>query len=181
MNTPTGYTNAAVWLHWTTAALMLFMLIFGGDYIRVPRGASLAGWEPSAHASLGILIFLLGLARLFWRLGNPPPALPPTIPRWQVFASRATHWALYGLMLALPATGLLAIVPYGAERVNADDVRFFDLFPLAFMPNLGAWVGDVHEILSLVAKALAALHVVAALKHQFWDRDGLLGRMRPRP
>jgi cytochrome b561 len=30
-----------------------------------------------------------------------------------------------------------------------------------------------------VAKVLVILHVMAALKHQFWDKDGLLGRMRP--
>jgi cytochrome b561 len=30
-----------------------------------------------------------------------------------------------------------------------------------------------------VAMALVALHVLAALKHQFIDRDGTLGRMLP--
>ena len=38
---------------------------------------------------------------------------------------------------------------------------------------------DVHEMLSNVLLGLAALHVLAALKHQFFDRDGLLLRMVP--
>ena len=178
----TRYTKPAIWLHWIIAVLMLFMLFqqfFGDNLIRVPVGGSLAGWRPSAHASIGITILLLGLARLCWRLGHPPPALPTTMPRWQVFASQATHWTFYALMIALPVTGMLAIVPYGAERLNVEDVTFFNLFPVAFMPNLGSWTGAAHELLTQVAKVLVIVHIVAALKHQFWDKDGLLGRMRP--
>ena len=74
------YTKPAIWLHWIIAVLMSFMLVFGEDYIRVPNGASLAGWEPSAHASFGILILPLSLARLFLRLAHTPPALPATTP-----------------------------------------------------------------------------------------------------
>jgi cytochrome b561 len=180
MTTQTArYTKLAIWLHWIVAIMMIFMLVFGEDYIRVPRGASLADWGPSAHASFGILILLLGLARLFWRLGNPPPALPSAMPRWQVLASHATHWAFYALMIAIPVFGLLAIVPYGAARLDVDQVSFFKLFPVAFMPNLGDWTMDGHELLSKVAEALVIIHVIAALKHQFWDKDGLLSRMRP--
>jgi len=175
----TRYSKPAIWLHWITAILMLFMLTVGDDYIRLPRGASLTGWQPSAHASFGVLILLLGVTRLLWRLGNQPPALPQTMPRWQISMSQATHWAFYVLMVALPVTGLLAVVPYGAERLNVESVTFFNLFPVAFMPNLGGWTSDAHELLSRVAKALVIVHVVAALKHQFWDKDGLLDRMRP--
>jgi cytochrome b561 len=183
LNTHTArYTNRAIWLHWIIAVLMLFMLfqqLFGDNLIRVSVGGSLAGWKPSAHASIGILILLLGLARLFWRLGHPPPALPMSAPRWQVLASQVTHWTFYALMIALPVTGMLALVPYGAERQNVQDVAFFNLFRAAFMPNLGNWTGAVHELLTNVAKVLVIVHVLAALKHQFWDKDGILGRMRP--
>jgi cytochrome b561 len=176
------YTKPAIWLHWIIAILMLFMLFqqsFGDNFIRVPLGESFSGWRPSAHASIGIMILLLGLARLFWRLGHPPPALPTTVPRWQVLASHATHWAFYILMIAIPVLGLLAIVPYGAARLNVQDVTFFNLFPVAFMPNFGSWTGAAHELLTQVAKVLVLVHVLAALKHQFWDKDGLIGRMRP--
>ena len=36
-----------------------------------------------------------------------------------------------------------------------------------------------HERLAWTLIALVALHVAAALKHHFIDRDGLLSRMRP--
>ena len=173
------YSKIAIWLHWIVAILMIGMLVIGEDFIRVPRGASLAGWQPSAHASFGILILLLALARLFWKLRNPAPALPSTMAHWETIASHATHWMFYALMIAIPVAGLLAIVPYGAARLDVDKVTFFQLFPVAFMPNLGDWTMEAHEILSTVAEALVIVHVAAALKHQFWDKDGLLSRMRP--
>ena len=174
------YSQPAIWLHWVTAILMIFMLFWGEDLIRVPDGAPLAGWRPSAHASLGILILLLGLARLLWRLGNPPPPLPTGMSPWQMTASHATHRIFYVLMIAIPLTGLLAIVPYGAERPDGDDVTLFALVPARFLPDLGGWTGNVHTSLTFIAKALVVLHIAAVLKHQFWEKDGLLRRMLPR-
>ena len=82
-------------------------------------------------------------------------------------------------MIALPVIGLLAVVPFGADRLDVEQVRFFNLFPVAFMPNLGNWTVAVHGLLANVAQALVIVHVLAALKHQFWDKDGLLARMWP--
>jgi len=176
------YTLTAIWLHWVTAILMLIMLfqqMVGDNWIRVPIGGSMAGWKPSAHASVGLLILLLGLARLFWRLANPPPRLPAAMRKWQVWASHIVHWMFYLLMIGLPVTGMLALVPYGAGRLDVEQVMFFSLIPVAFMPNLGNWTAAAHELLTNIAKFLVIVHVLAALKHQFWDRDRLLGRMNP--
>jgi cytochrome b561 len=38
---------------------------------------------------------------------------------------------------------------------------------------------DVHELVMKGMYALVALHVLAALKHQFVDRDNVLHRMIP--
>ncbi len=38
---------------------------------------------------------------------------------------------------------------------------------------------EVHEVLFNVLTGVAILHVVAALKHHFIDRDGVLRRMLP--
>ncbi|CDZ70420.1 Hypothetical protein NGAL_HAMBI2610_20220 [Neorhizobium galegae bv. orientalis] len=176
------YTRTAIWLHWVTAILMMFMLfqqMFSDNWMRVPVGGSLAGWKPSAHASIGIVILLLGLARLFWRLANSPPTLPAVMPRWQVWTSHVTHWMFYALLIGLPITGMLALTPYGAGRFDVEKVAFFRLIPATFMPDLGTWTGTAHELLTNIAKFLVLLHVLAVLKHHFWDRDGLLGRMLP--
>ena len=180
MNTTvTRYTKTAIWLHWIVAIVMIFMLFFGEDLIRVPRGGSLGGWQPTAHASWGVVVLLLAVARLLWRIGHKPPALPQSTRRWEAVLAHVTHFGLYALMIAIPVFGLLALIPYGATRTDVDQVVFFNLFSLAFMPNLGDWTMSAHELLGNIAKILVILHIVAALKHQFWDKDGLLSRMRP--
>jgi cytochrome b561 len=90
------------------------------------------------------------------------------------------HGAFYVLMIAIPILGLMALIPFGLEHSDVDKVTFFKLLPLAFMPNFGEWTAEAHEIASNIAKILVILHVLAALKHQFWNRDGLLKRMSPR-
>jgi cytochrome b561 len=45
---------------------------------------------------------------------------------------------------------------------------------------LGHDLAELHETLCWVLIALLVVHVLAALKHQFIDRDQLLSRMLPR-
>jgi cytochrome b561 len=172
-----SYNRTAIWLHWIIAALIVFLLFPGEEYMRVARGASLSGWQPTAHTSLGILVLLLSLTRLGWRVANPPPPLPARMSQIERMASHASHWAFYALMIGLPLTGWLALAPYGAARLDADAVSFFKLFSLSILPNLGDWTREAHEISGTVAQLLLALHVLAALKHQFWDKDRIFARM----
>jgi cytochrome b561 len=158
---------------------MIFMLFWGEELMEVRRGQSLANWQPSAHASLGVLILLLTVARLLWRTGNPAPALPQSIANWERAQSHLMHWTFYGLMIGIPVLGLMALAPFGLEHTDVDQVMFFKLLPLAFMPNFGELTAEAHEIASNIAKILVILHVLAALKHQFWNKDGLLTRMSP--
>ena len=61
--------------------------------------------------------------------------------------------------------------------------RFFDLFEIPNIPGFSEAQGDIMKWLHLgAAWALAALvliHVGAALKHHFLDRDDVLMRMLP--
>jgi cytochrome b561 len=173
------YTRVAIYLHWVIAALIIFLLFPGEDLIKVPRGGSMADWQPTAHASFGIVVLILSVIRIAWKLGHTSPPLPAGMPRWQEIATHSVHGLFYVLMIVLPLSGWLALSPYGAERLNAEAVTFFKLFSLYSMPDLGGWTGEAHEIAGKITIVLLILHVVAALKHQFWDRDGLLKRMNP--
>jgi cytochrome b561 len=165
----TRYSRVAVILHWLIALLIIFLLFPGGDFMDVRRGQDLAGWQPTAHASLGSLVLLLTLLRIVWRARHRPAPHVPPLPRWQSIAAETVHGLFYVLMLALPLTGLFALQHFGAERVNPEAVTFFKTFSLYSLPNLGGWVEEAHELAGTAAKALLALHVLAALKHQFLD------------
>jgi cytochrome b561 len=87
------------------------------------------------------------------------------------------HWGLYALLFALPLTGWL--MSSAANR----PASWFGLVQLpdfiAPDPGLKEAFEEAHELLVNILFVLAGLHVAAALKHQFVDRDGLLFRMLP--
>jgi cytochrome b561 len=61
---------------------------------------------------------------------------------------------------------------------------WFGVLPLPdFVPKDRALAGvlkDLHETLAWVLAVFVVVHVAAAMKHAFLDRDGLLHRMLPR-
>ena len=91
-------------LHWGMAALILFQLGLGIWMTRAPDLLARFAWTQT-HKSWGTVIFALALLRLGWRLANPTPPLPATMPAWQRRAARASHAALYALMLACRSPG----------------------------------------------------------------------------
>jgi cytochrome b561 len=171
------YTNIAISLHWLIAGLMIYMLFFGEDLIARAHGTA----GPSLHATIGVSILILSLARLGWRLANPPPALPATIKSWEARASELSHGLFYVLMIGLPLTGLMAFTSHMMAHPDAKESQIFWSLPVPALPDFG-FGGPahlLHTIGSKVGIALLILHVAAALKHQFWDKDNVLRRMSP--
>ena len=171
------YDSVAMSLHWIIAALMIYMLFFGEDLIRVKDGAGTL--LPSLHVSLGIAILVLSLLRLAWRLLNPPPALPASMTSLEQKASKALHWLFYALLIGLPVTGWLALPGQIARHASMAGISVFGAFSVPSAPTLGLPMGGIHDLLSKAGIATLALHVLAALKHQFFDRDDILRRMLP--
>lgn len=83
--------------------------------------------------------------------------------------------ALYFLLLAIPLSGWLMSSAKGVQTV------WFGVLPLPDVLSRDAALGivleRVHLTLNYVLLALVIGHVLAALKHHFVDRDGLLRRM----
>lgn len=129
----------------------------------------------SWHKWLGITVLFLVIIRLLWRATHPAPKLDLKMPIWQEKVMALTHVALYLLMFAIPLVGWLM------SSAKGYTVNYFGLFDLPDLVGkdkaLGHQLKEVHELLANVLVALVGLHVLAALKHQFIDKDGLLGRM----
>jgi cytochrome b561 len=177
MNSSIRYTKVAIYLHWLIAALMIYMLFLGEDWIAHAHGT----FGPSVHATLGVSILVLSFARLGWRLANPPPALPATTSTWEGKLSKVTHVLFYVLMFGLPLTGLTAFTSHMVEHTDSVGSTIFGLFAVPALPDfgMGGAFHLIHNIGSKVGILLLLLHVVGALKHQFWNKDGLLRRMSP--
>ena len=153
--------------HWGMAGLLVLQW-FAGEYDDAFGGSGF-------HVSLGITLFFLLLIRLFWRFYAVVPEHPPAAPAWEKWVARATVWAWYLLLLALPFTGLA----YRHARDRDTSLFGWFNFPRLVAPDreFAHQLEEVHEWLAWIAVGLLALHLLAALKHQLIDRDGLLKRM----
>ncbi len=136
------------------------------------------------HKSFGLTILSLTLVRLGWRLSHRPPALPAIMPSWQKLIARATHWVFYALLLITPLVGWAMV----SSSPTDIPTKWFGFVGIPHMPFFGGVADragaeeilkEVHEYLAFGILYLLALHVGAALKHQFFNRDGVLQSMAP--
>jgi cytochrome b561 len=167
------YSNTAILLHWLIAILMIYMLFWGEDLIRGAKDS----FTPSIHASIGVSILVLSVLRLIWRLMNPPPPQPGNSHGWQARVSEWVHWLFYALMIGIPLTGMSDFGKHLVRHPEQANASIFGLFPVPQIP-LPA-LGNLHGPATKLAIGLLILHVLGALKHQFWDKDRLINRMIP--
>ncbi len=97
-------------LHWVIAAFIIFNLC---------SGFFMAGWLGVAsaipppirwlslmlHASSGLTVLALTVARVIWRLFNAPPPHPATMKPWERHTAHFAHFLLYAAMVLMPLTG----------------------------------------------------------------------------
>lgn len=170
------YTRTAMSLHWLIALMLFGMFAFGLYMVELPLSPQKLKFY-SYHKWAGVTVFLLVLARLAWRITHRPPALPAEMPAWQVTAAKAGHHLLYLLMVIVPLSGWLMSSAKGFQTVWFGVLPLPDL--LAKDEALGEALLLTHRLLNWFFMLVVAGHVVAALKHHFIDRDGLLSRMLP--
>lgn len=174
------YTLPAMLLHWVLALALLGMLAVGTYMVDLPFSPTrlkLYNW----HKWAGVTILALSVCRLVWRLMHPAPALPQAtlaaMPAWQRMAHHGTHVALYALFFVVPLVG------WAYSSAAGFPVVLFGVWPLPDFVSADKALADLikpwHQITALTMAALVLMHVGAALKHQFINRDGLLQRMWP--
>ncbi|MEO1553213.1 MAG: cytochrome b/b6 domain-containing protein [Pseudomonadota bacterium] len=178
------YSSVAITLHWLIAFAIIGM-IFGGWYMSdLPDGAPGQYFLYQMHKSVGITILLLTVARIIWRIKNPPPPLPDDMNGLEKTASHLVHLGFYGLMIALPLTGWL----YSSVSVKLDVPTV--LYGLISWPDVpfvqglktesaSEIVNFIHGRLAWVALLLLGLHVAGAIKHELSAEQGVLKRMIP--
>lgn len=170
------YTRTAMSLHWLIALMLFGMFSLGLYMTELPLSPTKLKLY-SYHKWAGVTLFLLVLLRLGWRATHTPPSLPPGTPAWQARAAAAGHHLLYVLMIAAPLSGWLMSSAKGFQTV------WFGVLPLPDLLDKNEALGDalllVHRFLNYFFMAVVIGHVLAAVKHHFIDRDGLLSRMLP--
>tara|TARA_R110001592_G_scaffold63586_9_gene195034 strand:- start:1513 stop:2106 length:594 start_codon:yes stop_codon:yes gene_type:complete len=174
-NTRSRYGWVSVGIHWLMAIVVIGMFALG---IWMRQLSYYDPWYqdgPTIHKSIGVLLFILLLARIGWRSINIRPNDDPILKKWERTTAHLTHFAMYGLMLMLMTAGYL---------ISTADGRQIEVFNLFSVPatvqgieNQEDIAGEIHEILAWTLILLAGVHALAALKHHFINRDSTLLKM----
>ncbi len=162
--------------HWAIVALILFQYAWAWRIDQV-EGFRLRLELVTQHKTVGMLVLILAAARLLWRLFNRPPPLPETMRRWERRAAQLGHWALYGLMLAVPLSGWLYSSAAGYADFWWGPVNFPSL--IEANQSLEDRLHRLHQALAIALAAVAVIHLLAALRHHFINKDDVLRRMLP--
>lgn len=170
------YTRVAIFLHWALAVLIAlnFIFIWVADDAPKPEKMELTHY----HMANGLLILALTVLRILWRVTHRAPPYVDTLKAWEVALAKVVNFLFYFVMLAIPLVGWSMVSAFGGGK----PISFFGLFDIPGLPfaqskATGETLAEVHELFAYLLLILFALHVVAALKHHFIDRDGTMRRI----
>jgi cytochrome b561 len=182
------YAAGARWFHWVTALLIFTVIPLGWifaefktkanapDTFEAPIPGSPADYA-ALHKLIGLLIFVIVVARIVYRIANPPPPLPGRMAIWEKGLAHASHWLLYAVIIIMPVSG------YILASASKHPIPFFGLFDVPKLPidkDQAKIAGAIHLYVQFAVYALVALHVVGTAWHLVVRRDALLDRMLPR-
>ncbi|RJF99529.1 cytochrome b [Noviherbaspirillum saxi] len=171
------YTLPAILLHWLIALLIISAFALGVTMVDIPGITPTKLKYFSWHKWLGITVLGFASLRLLWRLGHKAPKYPAVMPDWQRSAAHGLHALLYVLMFAIPVSGYLYSLAAGVPVV------YLGVLPLPAVidanPEWKPIFKQIHYWFNMTLLTMFALHVAAALKHHFIDRDGVFKRMLP--
>jgi len=159
-------------LHWVSAISIVGLFALGLWMVELGDNDH---WASHYHESIGILLTLLIVIRVCWRWANttPKPARNTSLLEKRV-AHRA-HSFIYFTIFIILISGYF---------ISASDNRGIDIFTWFTVSSLSELTiqqtdiaKEIHYWLSYMLIALVLIHILAALKHHFINKDNTLKRM----
>ena len=179
-NTSNAYGAVSRGFHWLTALLILTALPLGVVASNAPviTDADIARivFLFSLHKTLGISIFCVALARIFWTATQVKPAPVHPGRRIETYVAETVHWLFYGALVIVPLSGWL----HHAATIGLAPIWWPLGQSLPFVPKspeLAAFFAAWHWLFTKLLVLAILLHIVGAIKHVAIDRDGILARM----
>jgi cytochrome b561 len=166
------YQPALVALHWLLA-LMIIGLLCVGVFARSTPNTNPAKLDIlMLHMSGGTAVLLLMIVRFVTRVRSTHPAAATTgFPLLDRLA-KVSHYGFYAIILLMYASGFSTELISGLnhivfERNGHPLPKTFAVYPTF----------QIHAVLAGLLAVLIAVHISAALYHQFVRKDGLFRRM----
>ena len=169
------YDSGAIAFHWFMFVLVVCVGVLGLLHDSWPSKPMQRFWI-NIHAILGLLLWFTLMARFMWRRRHAPPPLMESVGPFSRRIQALAHFSLYALLFVTPIVGIITFVYHGR-------VFDFGIFKIDFGIKSNRAIfhptEDLHGYLAYGIFALAGIHALTALWHQFILRDGLLNRMWP--
>lgn len=179
------FSPVGVLFHWTIALLILFQLGLGWwmTLVTPVGGDKLQAYE--LHSAIGLAIFVLAILRMWWRIMVRDPWNAADEMGWRTTLAYIVEHLFYVAFILLPVTGWMmwsSVAPPGPLRVGG--IIPWPQLPIEELPATMQWqlmmfAETLHLMLVWALMVLVVLHVGAALKHHFWDRNDVLRGMLP--
>lgn len=153
-NTAEGYGAIAKWLHWATAILFLasyFSIYYRHWFTEVKSFESMIAFQ--LHLSVGVTIAVIVVLRIVWRITNRIPD-PESGTFLEHTATQLEQYALYAVMIILPATGYLGTVVNTNYFFMFEIPRFADtqLFTFLVTDGLGICFKEIKIPIDFIHK-----------------------------
>lgn len=167
----TKWSKAVIVFHWGSALLLIVIWTM----ITLHQGAE-GDTYLNLHKAFGVSLLLWMMARVISRIISPTPA-SLSMPKWQIAISHLSHLLLYVLLFAMPISGILMSWYAG---------RSIDMFGLFELPSIldtdrgqARFFNNLHtDIFWPAILVFTAIHILAALQHQFIIKDNIFSRIK---
>jgi cytochrome b561 len=176
-NTETEFGTVAKFFHWTIAIFIIFLIPLGFCMVEAKTGAT-KGLLYGIHKSCGLTVLFLLILRYLWRMTNTRPKYPVGTPVWRAKIANWSHASMYLLLLLQTLTGWIMSTASGYPP---------NFWWIVQIPT--PWVSKsattakicsfIHTYCAWVLVGVICLHILGALSHWWFRRDGVFQRMQP--
>ena len=168
-----AYRFSQKFLHWLMSVIIIVMLLGGFFMTEIP--VNLKPTVYMLHKSFGFLILILIPIRLALRFVFPPHSVAIALNDFHKFIKKISVPILYLMMLTMALSGFVMTYAGGYE------INFFGLFDIpSFMEkshDFSKIIKKIHKTGAIGALVIVGFHILAALYHHFYIKDGCLKSM----
>jgi len=174
-NSRERYGSITKVLHWLVAVLMIVMIPLGWYMSGLDNEDPWYYRSLDLHVTVGMLVLVLFLFKIVWLSISPNPRLSAQLAAWEYRAARLSHALLIAALAVVPILGYLSFTSQG------DPVSIYEWFEIPslmeFSKESAKRLASLHMYFAYATAAVAAIHILAALKHHCFDKDDVLKRM----
>jgi cytochrome b561 len=174
-NTAQSFGLITILIHWIMAILIIALFVVGKYMLSLDYYDPFYHSGPWWHKNFGLLLTVLLIYRIVWKLRNQKVKPLDSYKNYEINLAKLIQTLLYISLIVCCISGVMISTAKGVG------ISFFDLFEIPAMIAKGKQqselAGEIHYFATYTLIILACLHMLAALKHHFFDKDITLTRI----